>query len=108
MQELKRIITELKMTPGKNDKQNILSKNSNNNLLRFILAFVYDPMILSGLSSRKINKVVRLPPTHYSFRCKTASNIYQITIPEPIKTLQISKTSSTAYIRPIKECALIS
>ena len=65
MQELKRIITELKMTPGKNDKQHILTANSNNNLLRFILKFVYDPMILSGLSSRKINKVVRLPPTHY-------------------------------------------
>lgn len=65
MQELKYIITELQSTSGKLDKERILKENSSNLLLQQVLKFVYDPMIISGLSSKKINKVIRLPTTYY-------------------------------------------
>lgn len=58
MQEIKNIIEELQSHHGKLDKERILRENKNNILLRDILKFVYNPKILSGLSSKKINKKV--------------------------------------------------
>lgn len=62
MRVVKQIFTDLQATNGKKDKEKILQTHKNNTLLQIILQFVYDPMILSGLSYKKINKQVTLKP----------------------------------------------
>ena len=56
MQEVFRILNQINQTSSRNEKENILKQNKNNQLLRDILQFVYDPFIVTGLSTKKINK----------------------------------------------------
>lgn len=58
LKEIYSIFEQLKSTNGKNDKINILQQNKNNKLLQKILKFVYSTNILTGLSDKKINKVL--------------------------------------------------
>lgn len=52
------IIKELQATDGKLEKQYILNKNKENEDLKALLYFVYNPMIVTGISSKKIAKNV--------------------------------------------------
>ena len=55
MEEVIKIIKELQANSGKR-LQEILEKNKDNQMLKDVLYFVYNPFIVTGLSSKKINK----------------------------------------------------
>ena len=52
------IFKEIENTSGKNDKIAIIKANSDNSEFREYLKFLYDDMIVTGLSSKKIGKEV--------------------------------------------------
>ena len=57
MEEVIKIFKELQESSGKR-LQEILEENKGNELLKKVLWFVYNPYIVTGLSSKKINKMV--------------------------------------------------
>ncbi len=57
MEEVIKIFKELQESSGKR-LQEILEENKGNELLKKVLWFVYNPYIVTGLSSKKINKIV--------------------------------------------------
>jgi DNA ligase-1 len=59
MDKILEIINQIKNTSSRNDKERILEENKNNELLIEIFKFVYDPYILTGISSKKINKKIK-------------------------------------------------
>jgi DNA ligase-1 len=59
MEEILLILKQIGDTASRNDKESILSRNKDNQLLRDILYFVYNPYIVTGLSEKKINKKVK-------------------------------------------------
>lgn len=63
MQEILKILQDVKSTSGKNAKINMLSEHSDNTLLKIILKFSFDPFVKTGLSSKKINKSVKVEPS---------------------------------------------
>jgi len=63
MREILNIINQLSNTSSRTEKENILRINSNNQLLKDILKFTYDPFIVSGLSKKKINKNTKIQYT---------------------------------------------
>ena len=63
MIEQYKILEKIKNTSSNNEKQAILEKNKDNELLKEILKFVYNPYFKTGLSSKKIKK--KITPTEY-------------------------------------------
>lgn len=57
MEGIIKIFKELQESSGKR-LQEILEENKDNELLKKVLWFVYNPYIVTGLSSKKINKIV--------------------------------------------------
>lgn len=57
MEEVIKIFKKLQESSGKR-LQEILEENKDNELLKKVLWFVYNPYIVTGLSSKKINKMV--------------------------------------------------
>lgn len=55
MEEVIKIIKELKASSGKR-LQGILEKNKDNQMLKDVLYFVYNPFIVTGLSNKKMEK----------------------------------------------------
>lgn len=55
MEEVIKIIKELQANSGKR-LQEILEEHKDNQILKDVLYFVYNPFIVTGLSSKKINK----------------------------------------------------
>ena len=56
MQEVLNIVNQIASTSGRNDKETILKKNQSNEKLKDVFYFVYNTYILTGLSTKKINK----------------------------------------------------
>lgn len=56
LQQIKGIFDELRAVSGRKAKEEILKQNKNNILFREILDFVYNPYIVTGISSKKIKK----------------------------------------------------
>lgn len=63
MKHIYDICKQLAATNSRIEKESILEKNEGIVLLKEIFKFVYDPFILTGLSSKKINKNTRLNAT---------------------------------------------
>lgn len=59
MQNIVHIFNQLINTSGRNDKERILRDNKNNELFKFTLNFLYNPYILTGISTKKLNKKVK-------------------------------------------------
>ena len=57
MEEVIKIFKKLQESSGKRLRE-ILEENKDNELLKKVLWFVYNPYIVTGLSSKKINKMV--------------------------------------------------
>lgn len=57
MDEVIKIFKELQNSSGKR-LQEIINENKNNSLFRDVLFFLYNPYIITGLSTKKINKEV--------------------------------------------------
>lgn len=56
MKELLNIINQIQGTSSRNDKERLFEQFKNNELFKAVLKFVYDPYIVTGLSTKKINK----------------------------------------------------
>lgn len=60
MDNLIKIFNDLKNEPSRTGKEKILKDNENDALFRYVLKFVYNPFIVTGLSTKKINKKVKV------------------------------------------------
>ena len=76
MIEQYKILEKIKNTSSNNEKQAILEQNKNNELLKEILKFVYNPYFKTGLSSKKIKK--RIAPTEYRLLLQPDNSITYI------------------------------
>jgi len=56
LQEVLKIVNQIASTSGRNDKETILKKNQSNEKLKDVFYFIYNTYILTGLSTKKINK----------------------------------------------------
>ena len=74
MEGLIEIFKELQKSSGKR-LQEILEENKDNELLKKVLWFVYNPYIVTGLSTKKINKVVKIQ-TKYT-PAKTIEEVFE-------------------------------
>lgn len=65
--EVKDICEQLQSTNSKKDKESILLKNISNEVFREVLFFLLNPFILTGISSKKINKSIgKFPKVNYT------------------------------------------
>lgn len=64
MEHLLKIFNDLKNHSGRNDKEKILEKNKDNQLFREVLRFVYNPYIVTGISTKKMKKKVKVSVNH--------------------------------------------
>lgn len=71
-----KILEKIKNTSSNNEKQAILEQNKNNELLKEILKFVYNPYFKTGLSSKKIKK--KIAPTEYRLLLQPDNSITYI------------------------------
>lgn len=76
MIEQYKILEKIKNTSSNNEKQAILEQNKNNELLKEILKFVYNPYFKTGLSSKKIKK--KIAPTEYRLLLQPDNSITYI------------------------------
>lgn len=60
MKELVSIFHELKNESSRNGKEAILKKYEDNELFKEVLKFVFNPYIVTGISTKKINKKIKL------------------------------------------------
>lgn len=63
LKQVHEIIKQIQSVSGRIDKENILKTNSDNQLLKDILYFTFNPYITTGLRSKKINKFKNAKPT---------------------------------------------
>ena len=54
------IINQISNTSSRNEKESILKLNKDNELLREVLYFVYNPYIVTGLSDKKMKKKISI------------------------------------------------
>ena len=60
MNELIRIIKELQATTGRLEKERILIENKDNEFIKKVFKFTFDPYTITGLSNKKLNKKVKV------------------------------------------------
>src|SRR5690606_27934099 len=58
LESIVKIIKELQADSSRTGKEEILKRSKDNNLFRSILKFVYNPFIVTGISTKKLNKKV--------------------------------------------------
>ena len=71
-----KILEKIKNTSSNNEKQGILEQNKNDELLKEILYFVYNPYFRTGLSNKKIKK--KIAPTEYRLLLQPDNSITYI------------------------------
>lgn len=62
--EMYTIFTAIKETSGKNDKVQIIANHADNETFKYFLNFLYNDMITTGLSAKKINKDLKRDYVH--------------------------------------------
>ena len=70
------ILKKIRETSSNNEKQEILESHKNDLLLKDILEFVYNPYFRTGLSSKKINKII--PQVEYRLLLNESGSISYI------------------------------
>ena len=65
LEEVLKIINQIANTSSRNDKERILKENQDNELLKDVFYFVFNPYILTGLSTKKITKEVKIHNVDY-------------------------------------------
>ena len=59
MEELFLTIKQLQLVTGRKDKENILESIKENEFIKNVFEFVYNPYIVTGLSTKKMNKSIK-------------------------------------------------
>lgn len=72
MEQILNIINQIASTSSRNEKEEILKTNKDNELLKEVLKFVYNPYILTGLSDKRINKDTNL---NYTVELNTVEEV---------------------------------
>lgn len=54
--EIKEILDSIAATSGRNDKESILKQHKDNQELKDVIQFLYNPYIVTGISKKKLNK----------------------------------------------------
>ena len=85
MIKIKSICDQLQATNGRIEKEQILKDNADNENFKYILNFLLNPFITTGLSSKKINKL----------KFETTSWEHGNTTDEFLKLLEYIKTHNT-------------
>ena len=67
MVKVKQICDQLQATNSRIEKENILKANANNENFKYILNFLLDTNITTGISEARINKIVPSDESHMSF-----------------------------------------
>lgn len=62
LKEFKFLVDRLQSTTSRTEKENILKEYINNEGIKEILKFIFDPFIITGISKKKFNKQVLLDP----------------------------------------------
>ena len=87
--EFKVLVDRMKSTSSRTGKEEILKEYKDNTGVKFILYFVYNPYIITGISKKKIDKArnvtVDLKGESYG-TSSTLSTTCKLTITAPIKT----------------------
>ena len=60
MEQVLKVINQIASTSSRNEKEVTLKQNKENELLKDVFYFVFNPYILTGLSTKKINKRVNV------------------------------------------------
>lgn len=68
MREIYNIINQIANTSSRNEKEEILKIHKNNEQLKNILKFVYDPFIVTGISKKKLNKKISSSKSDIEFQ----------------------------------------
>lgn len=58
MNSVSKIINQIKSTSSRNEKEEILKQNQDNELLKDIFKFVFNPYIVTGISKKKMSKKI--------------------------------------------------
>ena len=64
MEELIRIIKELQSTNSRLEKEEILQNNKDDDFIKRVFKFAFDPYITTGLSNKKLKKKVKANGYH--------------------------------------------
>lgn len=92
MENILKIINQIETTSSRNEKENILKKNSDNTLLKDLLYFVYNPYIVTGISEKKFEK---LRKTNISIADVKINDIYSL--------MEYLKTNNTGRDEDLKQ-----
>ena len=60
MEELIRVIKELQATTGRLEKERILQENKDNDFVKRVFKFTFDPYTITGISNKKLKKKVKV------------------------------------------------
>ena len=60
MQEVLKVINQIANTSSRKEKEVILKQHKDNELLKDVFYFAFNPYILTGLSTKKITKKVKI------------------------------------------------
>ncbi|EPY2278010.1 hypothetical protein ACXAT3_002762 [Clostridium sporogenes] len=85
------ILKNISSNSGRAAKESILKENKDNELLKDILFFLYNPYIVTGISSKRLSKKIKLK-----------ANRELTTITDVINFLKINNTGTDKYIRIIQ------
>lgn len=66
MEELIKVIKELQSTTGRLEKERILQENKDNDFIKRVFEFTFNPYIITGISSKKLKKKVKANGYHIS------------------------------------------
>lgn len=105
MHNLKQIFDQLQATNSRIEKENILKSNADNQLFNNTLYFLLNPFITTGLSTKKINKIVgNMPNVNYN-ELYDIGNIKNPTVGF-INLLEYIKKNNTGRDIDISACEL--
>lgn len=91
MESIKKTIEEIQSDNSKIWKEKIIAREKDNELFKEVLNFVYNPYILSGLSTKKINK-----------RTKVNSSIIFNSFSSVLKYLELNNTGTDQIISNVQ------
>jgi hypothetical protein len=100
LQELNKIINNISNTTSRIEKENIIRENSNNHYFIETCKFLYDSLIVTGLSSKKIEKESCF--SNYSFNDLFAEKII-VTYIDVLEYLKVNNTGRDVDIRYVND-----
>lgn len=103
LKQLSYIFDKLQSTTSRNEKEQILIDNIDNQLLSDVLTFLYDPYIVTGISTQKIEKKVGSNYVYDLFDCFGTEPKPEVTLTDMLKYLKKNNTGRDADLNKVYE-----